>query len=63
MVVVIEPCFLHTVGEHCVDSRVFEWVAGTFEGKDIGMVPDAVDLGSGHYLVAEDVSPACKRQV
>ena len=42
---------------------MFQPVAATFEGVDVGVVDDAVDHRGGDGLVAEDVSPAGEWQV
>jgi hypothetical protein len=46
-----------------VDSGVFEAVARTLEGQDLGMVHDPVDHRCGDDLVTEDVAPTGERQV
>jgi hypothetical protein len=50
-------------GGQCVDSAVFESVAGSFEGEYLGVVHDAVDHRCGDDLVAEDVAPPGEGQV
>ena len=42
---------------------MFDAVAGSFEGDDVGVVDDSVDHRRGDGGLAEDLSPAGERQV
>lgn len=50
-------------GKCGVVGEVFEAVAGSFGGVDVGVVDDPVDHRGGDGLVAEDVAPAGEGQV
>jgi len=52
--------FVGRGGGDAAEVSVFESVAVTFEGDDFGVVDEAVDHGCGHYVVAEDFSPAAE---
>jgi hypothetical protein len=61
---VIVPCCRPVRrGGQGVDSGVFESVAGVFEGKNFGVMNDAVDHGCGDDLVTEYVAPKGRLEV
>src|SRR3984957_19972912 len=45
------------------EVSVFEAVAVSFQGDDVGVVDEAVDHGGGDGVVAEDLAPAAERLV
>src|SRR3984957_21257771 len=45
------------------EIAVFESVAVSFQGDDVGVVDEAVDHGGGDGVVAEDLAPASERLV
>lgn len=55
--VVIVPC-CRPGGGQGVDSGVIESVAGTLEGKNVGVMHDALDHGRDDDLVTEHVAPS-----
>jgi hypothetical protein len=52
------------VGRWCAaEVAVFEAVAVSLHGDDLGVVDEAVDHGGGDDVVAEDFAPAAERLV
>ena len=48
---------------NAAEISVFEPVAVSFQGDDVGVVDEAVDHGGGDGVVAEDLAPAAERLV